>query len=162
VLGAVVTTAAAGLLGLLLPADVVLVVAAAVAAYALGWHAIDAHRFPGSRSGRQANRRWATRTRLGRVYFGGILGLGLATQMTTPLVYALVAFAMAVHFPLAVAAGVGFGLGRSRPVLTGLRWGDKVTPAAVAARFTHPARSDRLIGCGVAAALLATAVAQVA
>lgn len=82
--------------------------------------------------------------------------------MTTPLVYALVAYAMAVHLPVALVAGIGFGLGRSRPVLTGLRRGNDVTPAAVAARFTQISRADRLIGCGIAVAILATAMAQVA
>lgn len=152
--------ALAGAAGSLLTGSVAAGIAAALAAYGLAWSAAGARRFPASRAGWQANRRIAMEARLGRVYFGAILGLGVWTQMTTPLVYALVAYATAVRLPVALLAGVGFGLGRSRPLVTGLRARGGLTPAAVAARFTNPSKCDRLVGCAVAAAMLATVLTQ--
>jgi hypothetical protein len=116
--------------------------------------------FRGSRSGWQTNRRLATETRLGRLYFGSMLGFGVATYMTTPLVYALVLYAVTVHLPVAVLAGIGFGLGRSTPILTGFYARDGLTPAAVADRFTNPTGGDRILGCGIAAVIVVSLLAQ--
>lgn len=101
-------------------------------------------------------------TRLGRLYFGGILGLGIATYMTTPLVYALVLYAAAVHLPGALLVGVGFGLGRSRPLVTGLWARGRLTPAGVAQRFAHLNAVDRLLGCAIAAAIIASLMIPIA
>jgi hypothetical protein len=63
--------------------------------------------------------------------------------MTTPLVYGLLAYAAAVaRIPLAILVGAGFGLGRSRPIMTGLRAPDGTTAAELARRFAHLTRTD--------------------
>lgn len=144
--------------GYLIPPAVAAWAAIAAAGYSLVWHASGARRFPGSHPGWQVDRQIATQTRLGRVYFGGSLGFGIVTQMSTPLVYVVALYAIAVHLPLALLAGAGFGLGRSRPILTGLRAGDRVTPLAVMMRFARSTRADRILGCGVASALIASLV----
>jgi hypothetical protein len=101
-------------------------------------------------------------TRFGRVYFGGLLGLGVVTYMTTPLVYAMVLYASALHLPIAVLAGVGFGLGRSRPLLTGLRGGSLLTPSEAARRFDGLTDLDRFMGVFIAVTIAASLAVQAA
>jgi hypothetical protein len=144
--------------GYLIPPAVALWAAIAAAGYSLVWHASGARRFPGSHPGWQVNRQIATKTRLGRVYFGGSLGFGIVTQMSSPLVYVVALYATAVHLPLALLAGVGFGLGRSRPIATALRARGRMTPLTVMMRFTSSTEADRILGCGVASAIIATAM----
>ena len=57
--------------------------------------------------------------RVGRVYFGYLLGLGVVTHLTTPLVYALLALSAAAGWQVALALGIGFGLGRSLLAVAG-------------------------------------------
>lgn len=88
---------------------------------AIMWHAFGYSTFPGDRHGWQAHRERALLTRSGRLYFGMLLGLGVFTRMTTPLVYALIlAVATSAPAALAVVAGVGFGFGRSIPAFVGV------------------------------------------
>lgn len=162
VLGGCCLATLGGAVGALMPSGVSMSVAVLAAVYSLVWHGRDRLVFRGSRSGWQADRRLATETAFGRLYFGGILGFGIATYMTTPLVYALAAYAAAVRLPVALLAGVGFGLGRSRPVLTGLRARGRLSPAAVADRFGHLTPSDRVFGAAIAAAIIASLLLGVA
>lgn len=159
IMGGALLATLAGLLGALVPATATLAAAVIAATYSLWWHASDKPTFRGSRSGWQADREIAMRTRLGRVYFGGLLGFGIATYMSTPLVYTLSFYAAATHLPNALVAGVGFGLGRSRPIATGLRARGGLSPAVIANRFAHPVGSDRVLGCFIAAGILAALIA---
>jgi hypothetical protein len=77
------------------------------------WHVRGLADFPGSRRSRQSNRRRAQRGVLGSAYFGGVLGVGLVTEMTTPLVLTGAMMAVANALPWAILYGVGFGVGRS-------------------------------------------------
>jgi hypothetical protein len=154
VLGGCSSAALFATAGGMLPTGVLDLAAVSVAAYAFVWHARDARAFRGSLSGIQANRRLATQTRAGRLYFGFLLGFGLATYMTTPLVYSLALYVAALGMPAGLVAGAGFGLGRSRPIVTGLRARGRLTPAAVAAQFACLTGADRVIGCAIGAAIV--------
>lgn len=121
--------------------------AGVLAVLALVWHLRGRDGFPLDRSGVQANRAWAMSTRGGRVYFGYLLGLGVVTHLTTPLVYALLALAAASGWQIALALGVGFGLGRSLLAIAGAllveRAGD---PGEVSTRIITPGGLDRWAG----------------
>jgi len=51
------------------------------------------------------------------IYFGALLGVGVLTEMSTPLVWAGVVYSAAAGLPWAIMYGLGFGLGRSMPAL---------------------------------------------
>jgi hypothetical protein len=134
---------------------------AVLAVLALAWHVRGGAGFPFDRSGVQANRGWAMSTRLGRVYFGYLLGLGVITHLTTPLVYALLALSAAAGWHVALALGVGFGLGRSVLAVAGAvlvdRGGD---PGEISTRIITPGALDRWVGVlGAVAVVGAVAVA---
>jgi hypothetical protein len=115
--------------------------------------------FPLDRSGVQANRAWAMSTRGGRVYFGYLLGLGVVTHMTTPLVYALLALSAAGGWQAGLALGLGFGLGRSLLAIAGAvlvdRGGD---PGEVSTRIITPGALDRWAGVAGALAVAGAVV----
>ena len=77
-------------------------------------------------------------------YFGTVLGLGVMTTMTSPLVYELPFLSAAVKLPTALAIGTGFGIGRSKPIAVGLLTGGVVAPSEVAARFSSATRTDKM------------------
>lgn len=124
-------------------------VALALLALSLLWYARRAQLFPGSRGGRQANRELA-RSKPGLVYFGALLGVGLFTQMSTPLVYAGAAASLSQGTTWGALFGFGFGLGRSAPALAGPFLATRdLTPATVAnavvVRFQSEARALGLV-----------------
>ena len=129
---------------------------------ALIWHLSGRTGFPFDRSGVQANRAWATSMRVGRFYFGYLLGLGVITHLTTPLVYVLLALSAAAGWHVALALGVGFGLGRSLVAGAGAvlvdRGGD---PDEISARIITPGAVDRWVGVVSALAVVAVAVTAV-
>ena len=133
-----------------------------LAALALVWHLRGHAGFPLDRSGVQANRAWAMSTRLGRVYFGYVLGLGVITHLTTPLVYALLALSAAAGWQVALALGIGFGLGRSLLAIAGAvlvdRGGD---PGELSTRIITPGHVDRWAGAVVGLAVVGVAIAAV-
>lgn len=111
------------------------------------WYTCGARSFPGSREGRQANRELA-RSKLGVIYFGVLLGFGLATQVSTPLFYAGTMAALAEGSLWGALYGLGFGLGRSAPALTGVLLAERglrpiVIAHAVSTRFQ---RASRIVG----------------
>ena len=55
---------------------------------ALVWHVCGRHRIPWGRESVQARRPTAERGWPGLLYFGALLGVGLLTEMATPLVLA--------------------------------------------------------------------------
>jgi hypothetical protein len=149
--------------GLLLPAWPLAAVAAAALAYGSLWHARGYTHFPGDRQRIQADRERALATRSGRVYFGALLGFGVLTRLTTPLVYALLAVAAAGKTPwVAIAAGLGFASGRSLLAVAGAvaaRW--TLRPADVASRITAKGYSDRILGMVAGALGLVTVLLTV-
>ena len=131
-----------------------------LAALALVWHLRGHAGFPLDRSGVQANRAWAMSTRLGRVYFGYLLGLGVITHLTTPLVYALLALSAAAGWQVGLALGIGFGLGRSLLAIAGAalvdRGGD---PGELSTRIITAGAVDQWVGAlGALAVVGAVAV----
>lgn len=90
---------------------------APVAAILLGWCAIwylrGRGRVPFGRAGIQARRALVTRGYVGLGLFGAILGVGFLTEMSTPLVQAGCALALAQQPFFGVCYGMGFGMGRA-------------------------------------------------
>jgi hypothetical protein len=80
---------------------------------ALAWYARGHYPIPWGRAGVQANRDLASRRRAGLLYFGGVLGPGILTVMSTPLVWVGVAFCLAGGVVWGVLYGMSFGFGRS-------------------------------------------------
>lgn len=146
--------------GGLLPHEALVTAAACIVVAGAIWHLRGQLRFPGDRQGRQANRERALLTGSGRVYFGFLLGLGVFTHMTTPFVYVmLVVIAAAGRVPIAFAAGIGFGVGRSAPALGGLLMRAKSwNPGRASCTIVAQSRLDRIGGLaagGLALVLLA-------
>lgn len=154
-LGGVLSIGAISAIGVLLPTAIRIGLATGTVVFALAWHARGARTFIGSRSGRQASRRVAQQARFGRVYFGAVLGFGVLTYMTTPLVYAGWLYGAEVGLPLSLLIGAGFGLGRSRPLATGLVARGGLTPVGAAELFADLRAHHRLIGCALAGVTLA-------
>lgn len=133
-----------------------------LAVLALVWHLSGRTGFPFDRSGVQANREWAMATRVGRVYFGYLLGVGVITHLTTPLVYALLALSAAAGWQAALALGIGFGLGRSLLAVAGAVLVDRGGDAGeISARIITPGAVDRWVGAVSAIAVVAVAVTAV-
>jgi hypothetical protein len=127
---------------------------AVILLYGLVWHLGSRHSFPFARDGIQANRRLAACGIRGLVYFGGLLGVGLLTTMTTPLVLAG-GVLTALSGPLWGAAyGAGFATGRAAPAFaaTALNRGPaRLTPGDLAQMFTvRGAKMSRSLGGVVA------------
>lgn len=133
-----------------------------LAVLALVWHLSGRTGFPFDRSGVQANREWAMSTRVGRVYFGYLLGVGVITHLTTPLVYALLALSAAAGWQAALVLGIGFGLGRSLLAVAGTvlvdRGGD---PGEISTRIITPGAVDRWVGAVSALAVVAVAITAI-
>ena len=104
-------------------------------AFCLCWHAFGFVKVPLGRESIQANKQWARKGPRGLFYFGALLGIGLLTQMASPLVLAGAFVAASSGLWWAVAYGLGFGAGRSVPVLSGAISGlGKLDPGQLAAR----------------------------
>ena len=56
----------------------------------------------------------------GRAYFGALLGTGILTEMSTPLVWSGLIYSVAAGLPAAALYGMGFGFGRSAPALAAI------------------------------------------
>jgi hypothetical protein len=91
----------------------------------LWWYARNFYRVPFGRSSVQANKA-LIRGWLGVVYFGALLGVGLLTEMSTPLVWAGALYSVAVGPGAAATYGIAFGLGRSTPAIAGGFLGPRV------------------------------------
>jgi hypothetical protein len=83
------------------------------------WHVSGLVGFPGDRRGIQANKHLVGGL-TGRAYFGALLGIGILTEMSTPLVWTGVIYSMAAGIPAAPLYGMGFGLGRSAPAVAAI------------------------------------------
>jgi cytochrome c biogenesis protein CcdA len=124
----------------------------------LGWHAFGFVKVPLGRESIQANRRWATKGPMGLVYFGALLGIGLLTQMTSPLVVggALLSASSGVRW--AVLYGLGFAVGRSVPAFQGAIFGLGVNNAVdLPMRTISRSQSGvtRIVGSGLSVLALA-------
>jgi len=98
---------------------VVTVIAAVWLVVCLGWHALGRTSVPFGRHAVQANRRLARRGAWGLVYFGALLGMGVLTEMASPLVIggAWLSIAWGMHWGMSY--GLGFGAARSMPAFRG-------------------------------------------
>jgi hypothetical protein len=104
-----------------------------------------------AQQGRQSVRSLANAGRLGRLYFGAVLGVGIATHMTTPLVWASLFVASVEGVWWAAAAGIGFGLARALPALAGgVFGGDRWLPGAVTRLILSFDTSARIAGVAIA------------
>ncbi|MBO0822939.1 MAG: hypothetical protein J2P27_03650 [Actinobacteria bacterium] len=135
---------------------VVRVLAIAWIAFCLCWHAFGFVKVPLGRESIQANKQWARKGAGGLFYFGALLGNGLLTQMTTPLVLggALAAASSSVWW--ALLYGAGFGAGRSLPTFSGAMVGlGNLDPGELAARMISRRRTWATRLAGSVAGLLA-------
>lgn len=102
-------------------------------ALCLYWHLNPKTRFRFNRQSVQANKDLARRTRWGALYFGGLLGTGVMTEMSTPLVWAGILLGATSGIVLAIAYAAGFALGRTSPALAATAGiGRRVGPSMIA------------------------------
>jgi hypothetical protein len=99
------------------------------------WHLLHRKSFRFNRAGIQTNRVLAKRGSAGMLYFGAILGVGILTEMTTPLVFLGPALAVASGFAAALPFALGFAVGRSSPVVWSVASRRRITPPMVAEVF---------------------------
>lgn len=106
---------------------------------------------------KQVNRRYAAVPLAGSALFGAVLGVGLLTLITTPLVWAGAVAVLATGSAAAgVLYGIGFALGRTlqlvqQRLIRPSRHGDIAVRVAKRSRGYHPA------GAAVATCLIALA-----
>ncbi len=161
--GAVPLYTALGILGNVAGISTVALVAlTATAAGSAVWYLSGRRQIPFGMATRQANRYAAHSGPLGVVYLGQVLGLGIATEMSTPLVWSGVLFAVGLGAPASAAFGLGFGLGRSAPVIAGAVIGERVELSTAIDKMLVdlPART-RPVGFVVSCALALVAVNSV-
>lgn len=125
---------------------------------ALVWHLRGKERVPWGHEHVQARRDLAMHGPKGTLYFGAILGVGLLTDMATPLVYGGAALSLTLQVLPAIAYGVGFGLGRAGPAWIAVLVGRRFSPGSVAAQLIGATRFARWPGSAIAAIGLATSV----
>lgn len=132
-----------------------------LATYGVGWHAKRSRCEPWARPGVQARRSLAKRNRRGVTYFGSLLGVGILTEMTTPLVIAGFLLAGAWPAPQALVYGLGFGIGRSAPAYVGLFLDDRRANAGSIAEWllVKDHRTLSVTGTSTSLALLGFALA---
>lgn len=115
------------------------------------WHLAGRRRVPWGHEHVQARRDLALRGVEGKLYFGAILGIGLLTDMATPLVYGGAALALSLGAFNGATYGVGFGLGRAIPAWFAAGLGRRFSPGTVAARMIGATSVARWPGMSVAA-----------
>jgi hypothetical protein len=148
---AVSVVAVFGAVGQFLPSRECAALALLAYLAALWWHLLKRWRFPGDRRGVQANRH-LVQGMPGRLYFGALLGAGILTEMSTPLVWSGMFFGLAGGALVAACYGLGFGLGRSAPSLAAVPlYRHDVDYGAVASRVAVSMRQfGRHVGVFVA------------
>ncbi len=135
-----------GLLGLMPGHSLFLILALVLLLYSAYWHAAGRSNVPMGRERFQARRDWVRRGRRGLVYFGAVLGVGLLTEMSTPLVYAGAALSAGTGGFRGLAYGIGFGLGRAMPAWAGAVVGQRFPPGKVGLAFIENYRRLRWVG----------------
>jgi hypothetical protein len=126
----------------------------------VAWYAKRGITFPFARQGAQANREWARWPAFGLFYFGGLMGIGILTAMSTPLVYAGVAMSLALGPLWGVLYGAAFGIGRSIPAFVGAALGPSIVPESVASGISIRFQSEaRVIGLLATVMTFATLIA---
>jgi hypothetical protein len=138
-----------GSLGAMIPFSLAVAIAFSLALASLVWYVRRSAIFPFSRQGAQANREWARSRPFGPLYFGGVMGIGLLTAISTPLVYVGVATSIALGSFWGLLYGGGFGIGRAVPAFVGSLVGGRLSPTKVAndisIEFQSRARSAGLL-----------------
>jgi hypothetical protein len=127
--------------------------------WALAWYAHPVPRLLPSPA-KQVNRRYAAVPLAGSALFGAVLGVGLLTLITTPLVWAGAVAVLATGSAAAGALyGIGFAVGRTlqlfqQRLIRPSGHGDIAVRIATRPRGYHPA------GAAVATCLIALAVVE--
>lgn len=131
--------------------------AVAWGAVALGWYLfVHPRPVPGSRL--QMNRQTAGLPGLGLVLYGAVLGIGVATIVSTPLVWLGFVFAViAGSVGWGVAYGVGFAVGRALPLLVENLLGTSASQSDIAL-LRLGQRVTRRAGLAAGAGLVAAGV----
>lgn len=130
--------------------------------YGFHWHWRGRGRFRFNRQSVQANKVLARRGQRGLVYFGGLLGVGLLTEMSSPLVWAGFVYAATSGIRAAAAYAVGFAFGRATPTLAAAANVGADLPPGVIAPFivVDLRRYTRWLGVATAALGGSAAVAS--
>jgi len=143
-------------IGALLPDSVVLalvLITGACIVFSLLWHLRGSLSFPGNRVSMQVDRERTFYTPTGRFYFGAVMGVGLLTHMTTPLVYVFVLLTPSMSYVQALVIASGFATGRSIPILAGfMNVLKRPDPGDVSVWIVTPRVADRFLGVVVSAA----------
>jgi hypothetical protein len=137
--------------------------AAAVLVGSAFWYGKGGGHVPFGRQGVQSHRDLAGRGWLGLMYFGGLLGVGLLTQMSTPLVWAGVFVSLYKGPGWAFVYGIGFGVGRAIPVWVVAFLRGRFIPAELTAYLISNSRRLRWVGLATtlaAAGVMARLVAR--
>lgn len=142
-----------GLIGGLVGRRVAMPVALAAFLFCLWWYARNSYRVPFGRSSVQANKS-LIRGWLGVVYFGALLGVGLLTEMSTPLVWTGAIYSVATGPAAAAIYGLAFGVGRSSPAIAGAFLGPRVRDHHRVGLFVVIDLRSRLRWPGLAASAL--------
>jgi len=121
-----------GVIGGIWPLGVTGAYLAALAyAGAAAWYATGRRVVPFGRVAVQTSRTASYRGRGGIAYIGIVLGAGLLTEMSTPLVWCGALAAVAMGLPWAAAFGGVFAIGRSIPLLVAASRPRPLSPAIV-------------------------------
>jgi hypothetical protein len=128
------------------------------------WHLSGRKGFRGDRRGVQANRQ-LVRGAGGYAYFGALLGVGVITEMSSPLVWAGVLYSAVAGFSAAACYGLGFGLGRSSPVVAAIPVASRhIDQGALAVSFvwgfSRPARYVAIVTSIFGALIMLALAAQ--
>jgi hypothetical protein len=136
-----------------------LVLTVALVLRSIFWHIRPLKRFRWSRFQHQASRPLSELGIPGLVYFGAILGVGIATEMSTPLVQAGAMGAIWGGAIWGAVYGACFGIGRSSPLWSAALSRDKSrSPASIIEHYVGPLRRHRMRYLGVTAGVLYLAI----
>lgn len=140
VVSAVPTYWLVGLSGVLVPQTWRALTAAVLLFASAFWYLSGRTYLRFGRNGWQARREAAFKGSLGKLYFGFVLGIGLLTEMSTPLVWAGLGVAFALTPAQAALYGFGFAFGRSLVPISSTFFGSRVSVDEVGVLFVAKIR----------------------
>ena len=145
------TYGVAGLLSAALPGEVWRVLVGIAVLISAAWYLSQRRVYAFTLRGRQARRKRAQRGIFGVAYFGALLGVGLLTEISTPLVLCGLASCVLEGPLYGLIYGAGFAFGRSAPAFAGAASRRELEPSRVVERLYYAH-----VGARIAAGLLAT------
>ena len=134
-MSACITYGVSGVLGLAVPVTIARTFVWLTAGVAVLWYISQRRVHTFALPGRQAVRKLAQRGVAGVFYFGAILGVGLVTEMSTPLVLCGVLSCVLAGPAYGVVYGLGFALGRSSPAFHGAIVKSAFSPGEIVERL---------------------------